>query len=177
MEPSRRGVMRGPRLAQGMRVLSGLVPLFAVTGCCHQPAAQEPATEYVEKKPSANAKAALDRVLVTLGGDEGQDPKRIGARLREALAAGSANSPRFKPDTVNAFVSGMKCRPLGCYTTFPAATREQHAAVNELVTSPESPLRHWTGWRYLSGLYEDGQKQRLLTVVLLDGTARQAVQK
>jgi hypothetical protein len=164
MKPSL--VWRAPRhsLRRGLKVAMALAPLVAVSACCGQTTAPR---EVFDKSPSPLAEKALVDVLDKLSGSGAPDGPPLEERLRTRLA--KTEGP-ISP-TVQKFLADMKCRPLGCYTTLPASSRQEVQQIEDLVTNPNTPLRQWGGWRYLSGLYEQRTSngvQRVQTVVLLE---------
>jgi hypothetical protein len=143
-------------------VLLALAPLLAVAACCTP---KPPQREYFEKRPSVANGKALNEVIARLE-KEGGDAAGLEKRLRERLAKSTVEKPDLKP-----FLMGLKCRPLGCYATLSASSRERVEQIEDFATNPDTPLRDWGGWRYLSGMYEEKTEtgmQRVQTLVLLD---------
>jgi hypothetical protein len=144
-------------------VLRALAPLVAVVAACCHPTA--PQREFFEKRPSAANGKALNEVIARLD-FPGGEVRDLEQRLRGRLEKPTTYKPSLKP-----FLAGLKCKPLGCYATLPAASREAVAQIEDFATNPETPLRAWGGWRYLSGLYEERSEtglDRVQTIVLLD---------
>jgi hypothetical protein len=161
----------------GLRRTMQLMLAVAAAGCCHTPT--EPPAEKIVKVPSEKALGSFVKVRDGLGDKEvPRTESEIGKGVEGAMNAYPDPKHAFA-DLQTEFTKNMVCREKGCYAELVAATPEQVVRIETFATSPKSPMAMWSGWRFVSGLYESkadskqragySDGQRRMAVVVLEG--------
>jgi hypothetical protein len=152
---------------------------LAVAGCCHPAAEPPPPLIKFAPVPSAVAKEGFVKVRDELKGEEVPANKSpIGQPLVATL--NERRKQNAYSDLEAEFIGKLRCKELGCYAELTADSPEKVVRINQFVTDSATPLNQWSGWRFVSGLYE-GQaadqkqagpdQQRRMAVVVLKGHA------
>jgi hypothetical protein len=170
MKPSLNWSAPRPRLRRALELMLAL----AVTGCCHSKSEPQPPAEKFVPTPSGAARTGASKLLERLKGPDVKGPQHpIGKAMLATLDERRVPSVFSKLE--GEFISNLECRELGCYAELTVENAEKALQINEFVTNAGSPLGQWTGWRFVSGLYEGSARtdkpdqQRRMTVVVLNG--------
>jgi hypothetical protein len=186
MKPSLVWSTPRPRLRRTLEFALTMV----VAGCCHPAAEPAPPPIKYELAPSTAAKEALVKnVLDKLEGKAipgkasmmGQLlSKTLTERPPQDRGADKQNpswekADRFS-DLVTEFNQNLVCKDDGCYSELTAGSGEKAVRINQFVTDFTTPLKRWSGWRFVSGMYEGSaidakanDQQRRMAVVVLKG--------
>ena len=99
-----------------------LVLALSASGCGHKQ--EEPPPLTMVKPPSANARAAFEKVRNGLGGTEDLLPgqSEVGAALVAVIRARPGDQKKYGA-LVNEFVESLRCRSKGCYAVATQAAR------------------------------------------------------
>jgi hypothetical protein len=156
-----------------------LVAALAVAGCCHPAAEQPPPPIKFTPVPTAVAKDGFVKVRDGLKGEDVPGEKSpIGQALVKTLS--DRRQQTVYSELQDEFVKNLRCKDDGCYAELTAESPEKTVRINQFVTDQATPLSQWSGWRFVSGLYEGpatDQKQpstdrsRRMAVVVLKGHA------
>jgi hypothetical protein len=154
-----------------------LILALAVSGCCHNPTESPPPAVPFVPVPTEAARAGFEQVKKDLQGDEVDgDKSPIGQPLSMTLRDQGTQHPFAEQQAE--FIQKLRCRKRGCYAELIVDKPEKAVRINQFVTDSRTPLNRWSGWRFVSGLYDvpaAGQttgysaRQRRMAVVVLAG--------
>jgi hypothetical protein len=175
-----------PRLRRALEFTLAL----GVAGCCHPATEAPPPPIKFELVPTADAKKGLAEVVERLEGKDilGKDSamgRDLSATLgsqpyrRENKQSAPTNKEDRFADLAGEFVQNLHCKDDGCYAELTAGSGEKAVRINQFVTDFATPLKRWSGWRFVSGMYEgsaidqkmSADRQRRMAVVVLKGHA------